>query len=95
MSVLKSLKNCQIRKVLWFVNRQKNSDKEYGHVLKVWNTYQMKTVKDYHNLYLKFYVLLVAVFGKFRNSNLNNDWLCPSHYLNAPALSWDAMQHKS
>ena len=27
---------------------------------------------------------------KFRNS-LNNYWLCPSHYLSTPDLSWDAM----
>ena len=32
----------------------------------------MKTMKDYHNLYLKCDVLLLAdVFGKFRNNSLN------------------------
>ena len=28
---------------------------------------------------------------KFRNNSLKNYGLCPSHYLSAPALSWDAM----
>ena len=52
----------------------------------------MKTMKDYHNLYLKFDVLLLAdVFGKFRSNSLKNYGLCPSHYLSALALSWDAM----
>ena len=52
----------------------------------------MKTMKDYHNLYLKCDVLLLAdVFEKFRNNSLKNYGLCPSHYLSAPALSWDAM----
>ena len=52
----------------------------------------MKTMKDYHDLYLKCDVLLLAdVFEKFRNNSLKNYGLCPSHYLSAPALSWDAM----
>ena len=29
------------------------SNKEYDNVLKVWNKFEMKTVKDYHDLYLK------------------------------------------
>ena len=50
-----------------------------------------KKMKDYHDLYLKCDVLLLAdVFGKFRNSSLKNYGLCPSHYLNASGLSWDA-----
>ena len=68
------------------------SDKEYEHVLKVWNKFEMKTTKDYHDLYLKCDVLVLAdVFEKFRNNSLKNYGLCPSHYLSAPALSWDAM----
>ena len=52
----------------------------------------MKTMKDYHDLYLKCDVLLLAVlFAKFRNNSLKNYGLCPSHYLSAPALSWDEM----
>ena len=34
----------------------KISDKNYKLVLKVWNTFQMKMMKDYHNLYLKWMV---------------------------------------
>ena len=45
-----------------------------------------------HELHLKCDVLLLAyVFEKFRNNSLNNYGLSPSHYLNAPALSWDVM----
>ena len=32
----------------------------------------MKTMKDYHNLYLKCDLLLAEVFKKLRNSNLKN-----------------------
>ena len=39
---------------------KKTSDKEYEHVFKVWNKFEMKTINDYHDLYLKCYVLLLA-----------------------------------
>ena len=39
----------------------------------------MKTMKDYHNLYLKFGVLLlVDVFEKFQNNSIKNFGLCQS-----------------
>ena len=68
------------------------SDDEYDNFLKVWNTLQMKMMKDYHYLYLKCDVLLLAVFKKKnRNNSLKNYGLCQNHYLSAPGLSWDAM----
>ena len=49
-------------------------------------------MKDYHDLFLKCDVLLLAdVFGKRRNNGLKNYGLFPSHYLSAPGLSWDAV----
>ena len=52
----------------------------------------MQMIKDYHDFYLKCDVLLLAnVFEKFRNNSSKNYGLCPSHYLSAPGLSWDAM----
>ena len=52
----------------------------------------MKMVKDYHNLYLKCHVLLLAdAFEKFRNNSIRNYRLFPSHHLSATALRWDEM----
>ena len=52
----------------------------------------MKTMEDYHDLHLKCDVFLLAdVSKKFRNNSLRNYGLCPSNYLSALALSWDAM----
>ena len=52
----------------------------------------MKKKKNYYNLYLKCDVLLLAdAFEKFTSNSLKNYGLCLSHYLSAPALSWDAM----
>ena len=52
----------------------------------------MKTMKDYYDLYLKCDVSPLAdVFEPLRDNSIRNYGLCPSHYLSAPALSWDAM----
>ena len=49
-------------------------------------------MKGYHDLYWKYDVFLLAdVFEEFRNNSLKNYILCPSHYLSAPGLGWDAM----
>ena len=70
------------------LNDRKISDKEYEHVLNVWKNFEMKTMKDYHDLYLKCDILLLAdVCENFGNNSLKNYGLCPSHYLSAPGLS--------
>ena len=52
----------------------------------------MKTMKDYHDLYLKCNVLfLVDAFQKLINSSLKNYGLCLSHYLSITGSSWDAV----
>ena len=51
-----------------------------------------KTMKTYHNLYLKCDVLLLAnILEKFRNSSFKNYGLYPNHYLNVPVLRRDTM----
>ena len=61
-------------------------------VLNVRNKFDMKTVKNYHKLYLKCDVLLLAdVFEKIRGNSVRNYGFCASHYLDAPDLIWDAM----
>ena len=52
----------------------------------------MKTLGEYHDLYLKTDVLLLCnVFEKFINTCLNYYGLDPCHYFSSPELSWDAM----
>ena len=49
---------------------QKISDEQYEPVFNDWDKFEMKTMKDYHELYLKCDALLLAnVFEKFRNNS--------------------------
>ena len=67
------------------------TEKNYKHVLNVWNTFKMKTFKDYHKLYNETDVLLLAdVFENFRDLCLKIYGLDPVYYFTAPGLAWDA-----
>ena len=67
------------------------SNENYAHARKVWETFEMKNLEDYHNLYNRVDVLLLAdVFENFRNICIKNYKLDPAHYYTAPGLAWDA-----
>ena len=45
------------------------NEKDYLHAINIWNVFKMNTMGDYHDLYLKTNVLLLAdVFEKFINT---------------------------
>ena len=68
------------------------SESEYAHAQKVWETFGIENMGQYHDLYLKSDVLLLAdIFQNFREINLTNSGLDPAHYVSSPGLSWDAM----
>ena len=49
------------------------SDKEYDHVLDVWNKFEMKTTTYSHDFYLECdNVMLGHLFEKFKNNSLKN-----------------------
>ena len=68
------------------------SNDKYLHLKNVWNTFNFKHFRDFHNHYLKKDVLLLTdVFEKFTNTCLKYYNLDPWHYFSSPGLSWDAM----
>ena len=74
------------------LNDQHITHKEYDHARKVWEIFNLKNVGEYHDLYLKSDVLLLAdVFESFRKTCLQYYKLDPCHYFTSPGLSWSAM----
>ena len=68
------------------------TEKGYEKAKNIWNTFGMKTLGEYYDLYLKTDVLLLCdVFEKFINTCLNYYGLDPCHYFSSPRLSFDAM----
>ena len=66
--------------------------KNYEHVFNVWKSFKMSTMKDYHDLYLKVDVLLLAcVFETFWKESINSFELVPAQHLSILGYSWDAM----
>ena len=74
------------------LNDQHITNDEYNHTKKVWKTFKLKNMGEYHDLYLGSDVLLLAdVFENFRKTCLQYYKLDPCHYFTSPGLSWDAM----
>ena len=73
------------------LNDSNISDEDYEHAKKVWEEFNRKTLRDYHNMYLKTDVLLLAdVMENYRNICIKNYRLDPLWYYPAPGLAWDA-----
>ena len=74
------------------LNNKHISNEDYEHAKNVWNTFNLKNMGEYHDLYLKSDILLlVDVFENFRKTCLEYYKLDPCHYFTSPGLSWDAM----
>ena len=65
------------------------SDKDHLDAANVCNIFEMETMGDYHNLYLKKDVLLlVDVFEKFTGACLVYYWSDTCHNFSSPEISW-------
>ena len=72
------------------------SDSHYEHACRVWREFGIRNMGEYHDLYLRTDVLLLAnVFELFRRVCLENYVLDPSHFYTAPGLAWKACLKKT
>ena len=78
------------------LNESSISSSDYEHAKNVFHTLECKTIGDYHDIYLKTDILLLAdVFENFRKTCMSYYKLDPCHYFSSPGLSWDAMLKKT
>ncbi|XP_015115958.1 uncharacterized protein LOC107040393 [Diachasma alloeum] len=74
------------------LNNQQISEKDYEHARQVWTTFNVSTLGEYSDLYLKTDVLLLSdVFESFRKNCYSVYKLDTLHYYTAPGLAFDAM----
>ncbi|GFW06083.1 uncharacterized protein TNCV_4478751 [Trichonephila clavipes] len=72
------------------------SDDDYAHCQNVWKSFNLKTLGEYHDLYVTSDVILLAdVFQNFRQLCLNFYKLDPCHCYTAPGLAWQACLYMS
>ena len=58
---------------------------------RVWSTFSIHNLGEYHNLYLHTNVILLAnMFEAFRDSCLEHYALNPAHFYTSPGLAWHA-----
>ena len=71
------------------LNLENISDSDLDHVKNVINTFKIDNLGEYHDLYVKSDVALLAdVFENFRDKCFKINKLDPAYYLSAPGLSW-------
>ena len=80
-----------IEKFYSVLKQETVTEEEYNHAEKVWKVFNCKTLKDYHDLYLKVDVLILAdAFEKFRKFFLDHHEIDPVYMYSAPGLTWEA-----
>ena len=71
------------------LNMSNVSKNDYEHVHRVWKEFRICNLGEYHNLYLKTDVILLAnMFEAFRDTCLEHYSLDPAHFYTSPGLVW-------
>ena len=73
------------------LNMSSISKEDYQHAQRVWKEFGIRDLEDYHDLYLRTDVVLLAnVFKAFRDTCLRHYTLDPAHFYTSPGLAWRA-----
>ena len=72
------------------------TDPDYMHAKRIYKDFEIKILGEYHDLYLKSDILLLAdVFKNFRKMCLKIYHLDPVKFLSAPGLAWQGALEKT
>ena len=67
------------------------SEEDYQHAQRVWKEFGIHNLADYHDLYLRTDVVMLAnVYKAFRDICLKHYKLDPVHFYTSPGLAWKA-----
>ena len=78
------------------LNMEDITDDDYAHAKRVYEDFESKHLREYHELYVQSDTLLLAdVFDKFRNLCLKIYKLDPAKFLSVPGLAWQAALKKT
>ena len=73
------------------LNMSSISEEDYQHAQRVWKEFGIRDLGDYHDLYLRTDVVLLAnMFEAFRDTCLKHYKLDPAHFYTSPGLAWRA-----
>ena len=73
------------------LNESEVDEHDYRHAEKVWEIFNVRNLKQFHDIYLTSDVTLLAdVFENFRKLSMTHYHLDPLHYYTAPGLFFDA-----
>ena len=69
----------------------KIGEDDYQHDHRVWKEFGIRNLRDYHDLYFRTNVVLLAnIFEAFRDTCLRHYSLDPMHFHTSPGLPWKA-----
>ena len=78
------------------LNIEDIADADYAHAKRISKDFEIKNLREYHDLYVQSDTLLLAdVFENFRNMCLEIYELDPAKFLSAPGLAWQAALKKT
>ena len=73
------------------LNMSSISEEDYQHTQRVCEEFRIHNLGDYHDLYLRIDVVLLAnMFEAFRDTFLKHYKLDPAHFYTSPGLAWKA-----
>ncbi|XP_072388760.1 uncharacterized protein [Diabrotica undecimpunctata] len=74
------------------LNDETISDEKYAHAQAVWQHFNIQTIGEYSDIYLKTDILLLAdVFEQLRKKCFSTYGLDPAWYYTMPGYTWDCM----